>query len=282
MDKAFWQRVAAADYAVPEGHAVMALTGALLGFLGSADAELRDEIGYGVFWRWLDAGHYSPDDLRGLLKTLQDNLTAGVGEQDTDTVFLRAFSVLWLAAIVYYDNHAQPFLTDAELRDLTTSALAYFHDERDLRGYIPGKGWAHSCAHTADLLDELVQNRHFGSAAIARVLAAIADKALAPTGIVYRYDEDERLAVAVVSAFARAEIAAAHVAAWLAQFDTWQAAHPRYSYFDDPRLYSAYLNAKNVLRSVYVRLNGTADLPDAARAYAPQVLVTLKAYSLRM
>ena len=34
--------------------------------------------------------------------------------------------------------------------------------ERDLRGFVPGKGWAHAVAHGADALGTLARSPHVG------------------------------------------------------------------------------------------------------------------------
>ncbi|MCD4685845.1 MAG: DUF2785 domain-containing protein [Anaerolineae bacterium] len=279
MEKAFWQGIIANEFAVPGGHTAFALTEAhLLGYLGSTDPELRDEFGYGIFVKWLIAGHYTPEQLQTLRVRMLANLTAGLGEQDTETVFLRAFSILLLAAIAYYDNHTQQFFSADEVHDLLARTLAYFAGEQDLRGYVPGKGWAHSCAHTADLIDELMLNRYLGAAELTRLLDAVADKLLAPTGYTYRHDEDERLSYAVLTGLKRELLNREAVGAWLKRFTGALEAQPRHTRVDDPDAYSAYLNAKNFLRSLYVRLNATDDLPDNVRALIPDVLAAVQAY----
>jgi hypothetical protein len=55
------------------------------------------------------------------------------------------------------DNDA-PFLTPPEFDGLLEHALAYFHDERDTRGFDAVKGWMHSAAHTSDLLKFLARS----------------------------------------------------------------------------------------------------------------------------
>ena len=90
MDRAFWRGVVASDYALPEGHAPDDLTRELVEMLGSPDAELRDAFAYPILEHWLHAGIYSEDGVRALMAELAANLTRGLGERDTDSVFLRA------------------------------------------------------------------------------------------------------------------------------------------------------------------------------------------------
>jgi hypothetical protein len=281
-DKSFWRKIVDTEYAVPDGYTAVELTGELFGYLSLPDPELRDKFGYFIFSSWVLADRLTVDYLRTLIPRLQELLTTGIGEQGTDTVFGRTFGALWLAVIVYYDNHHRQFMTEAETRSVMNSALTYFAQERDLRGYVAGKGWAHSCAHTADLIDELVQHRHLGAADVVRMLNAIAHKAQALTGIIYQHEEDERMAYAVVTAFQNKLVTAEIVTVWLKPFEDWAEEHPRYSYSGDPAMWGCYVNVKNLLRSIYTRLNIAEDVTDAARMYIPAVQKTLKLYTLRM
>ena len=56
---------------------------------------------------------------------LAENLKHGLGEQGTDTVFLRTFSALVLAELVYHHNK-HPFLEEADVRQILEQALAYY------------------------------------------------------------------------------------------------------------------------------------------------------------
>src|SRR5262249_22182256 len=132
---------------------------------------------------------------------LAANLMHGLGERETDSIFLRTFSVLLLAEIVHYDN-ARQFLDQAEVRQLLELALVYLEAERDLRGWVPEKGWAHSVAHTADLLYVLARSRHLDSPDLRRLLDGIGGK-LASGGSFYICGEDERLVRAIVAVVER-------------------------------------------------------------------------------
>ncbi|NLF77854.1 MAG: DUF2785 domain-containing protein, partial [Chloroflexi bacterium] len=178
MDAAFWQAIVDADYAVPEGYSARELMPELVSYLGSTDPQLRDHFAYGIMVRWIVRQDYTPDDLRPLVEQMIPNLARGVGEQGTDSVFLRSFSALMLAASVYYDNHRQPYLTPDEFRRVFDAVLAYLRDEQDVRGFVAGQGWAHSVAHTADLVDELALSRHADAHDLEQILDAIAAKVM--------------------------------------------------------------------------------------------------------
>ena len=77
-------------------------------------------------------------------------------------MFLYSFSMLWLALIVEHDTQ-KPALPGEDIALIVAAALAYFAAERDLRGLVPVKGWAHAIAHSADLFAALASSSHTDS-----------------------------------------------------------------------------------------------------------------------
>ena len=104
MDKQFWADLRENNYETPEGHTLAELTEELFSYIGSLDPELRDGIGYETFANWLEKNKYTPEQLSGYIMRLILNLQEGLGERDTDSIFTRSFSVLFLAEIVHNDN----------------------------------------------------------------------------------------------------------------------------------------------------------------------------------
>lgn len=250
IDKAFWQGIVASDCAVPAGHTVSELTPELLKLLGSPDPELRDEVAYLVFARWIVRDqHYAPYDLRVLLNQLKNNLQIGIGEQGTESVLLRSFSALTLSLIAYYDVQKQ-VLTSRELDDLVTTATGYLLAENDLRGWIAGTGWLHATAHTADLLKFLARNPQTDGGSHLRILNAIADKLMQPVNHVFVHDEDERLTMAVLDILKRGMVSQPILVGWLERFHDWKTKMPDDGAFD-PTIHAPYMNQKNFLRSLY-------------------------------
>lgn len=248
MDKEFWLSIQKNEFAIPEGHPVASLTDELLSFLGSTDPELRDGIGFGAFSRWLDQGRYDREDLQALIPLLIANLQHGLGEQDTDAVFLRAFSTLWLALIVERDN-VEPVLPEADFHTILEAALAYFSTEQDLRGYVHGKGWAHAAAHTADLFCALVHSPHADGHAHLRVLDCIAGKLGQTANPVLLYGEDARLARAAIIVFIHETLSMDQVREWLGRLSaSWNGA-----WMDEGRA-RAYFNGRNFLRAIHWRI----------------------------
>src|SRR5690349_4660045 len=102
MERAYWQSIAEAGFALPPDHALADLTEELLGYLGSADGDLRDDVALTTLATWIDAGRYSADELRALAGRTTQNLRHGLGATADDTVFLRSFSALILGSVIDY------------------------------------------------------------------------------------------------------------------------------------------------------------------------------------
>jgi hypothetical protein len=201
-DEAWWRAIAANDFAPPANEPIEPLLQELSGYLASPDPQLRDDIAYGVLTQWMYVKQIVPPAMRReLIDAWCANLERGIGEQGTDSVFLRSFSALMLSVATALDNQA-PYLDDTGFDRLLNSALTYLSDERDTRGFDAEKGWIHSVAHTADLLKFLGRSRHLERRDQSAILVAIAGKL---NGIDHAlvHGEDERLARAVVSIVAR-------------------------------------------------------------------------------
>lgn len=217
MDKAFWHSIVANDYAIPSEPSLASMTAELLQYLGSTDSELRDELAYPILERWIDTGCYGSDELRSMARQLAHNLTVGLGAQESDTGFLRAFSILTLVDIVYADIE-HPYLDEGQLKELLDKAISYFLAEKDLRGYVPVKEWLHAIAHTADFFFISAQHSSVSAADLERIMEAIAQKISAPVAHVYLYDEDERLVRTVMSILQRNLLTMPFLTTWLDRF----------------------------------------------------------------
>ena len=214
MEKDFWRQIVTDSFAVPTGHSAANLLPELMTALGATDPELRDTLCYEILCAWVEKGEFAPEHLRAMMAQLLANLQEGIGQGETDLVFLRTFSVLILGEIIAYDRQA-PFLTAAEFAGVVKAAIRYLSDETDLRGYVPDKGWAHSAAHTADLLRRLAANPRSGAADLMAILEAIGAKMLAPTQHAYVDKEEYRLGLAVLAVLRRERLPVMDVAAWI-------------------------------------------------------------------
>jgi hypothetical protein len=153
-----------------------------------------------------------------LEKEWSANLRSGIGERGTDSVFKRSFSALCLASIAERELKT-PFLGEQKFRDILAQALAYLHDEEDVRGFDSAKGWIHSAAHTADLLAALAENSLFTKQDQSSVLTAIAER-LATAGEVFTYGEQDRLANVVAAICIRNDFDVDIFQKWLVEMDT--------------------------------------------------------------
>ncbi len=252
-DKAFWLAITGNDYRVPDGESADALVIELNQYLGSTDPQLRDDFAYSIAAAWIYRDkRLSNDTLRSLLVTWTENFRKGLGETDSDGIFVRSFSALDLSTLAALDN-TKAFLEDAEFTSFLSAALAYLEGEKDLRGFDPQKGWMHATAHTADLLKFLGRSSRLRPTDQPRILAAIAAKIRAADHV-FVYGENERLARAVESLALRPDFDRASFTAWLDQLEAdgkrlWQNGPAI-----DPARFAPVQNGKDLLRSLYVDL----------------------------
>jgi hypothetical protein len=217
--------------------------------LASPDPELRDDLAYSILTSWIyEQRLLGPDQLRPLIATLSANLRYDIGSTGTDAVLERSFSALVLSVIVARQNQT-PFLTAAEFQQLLDAALAYFRDERDLRGFDEAKGWMHATAHTADLLKFLARSPLLGRDDQGRILTALVEKnRAAPTP--FDHGEDERMARVVMSLLFRDDFDGDAFAAW-AQTMNAAAAFPQPV---TARALAAQQNARHLLAALWAEL----------------------------
>ena len=261
MDKEFWHSLARDDYRIPAEHTLENLTDILFSYLGSTDPELRDNIAYEVYANWLEQGVYSSDVIRWHVDRLLLNLEKGIGESSSDTVFLRAFSVLLLAEIVHNDNK-KPLLDAAQAKTILEKGIWYLGAEKDPRGHIPVKGWAHALAHTADLMMVFARNRHADAADLWSILSTISNQIIHSTHYIYIHGEDERLARAVIEVLRRDSVSLNQLEAWAKTFSRPDGKDWKGAYMDEDRN-RAYQNTRNLLRSMYLAITAQADeFPD--------------------
>src|SRR5215216_1479836 len=252
MDKEFWNSIASSDYQIPSGHTLENLTGILFDSLGSTDPELRDEISYIVYANWLKREMYSRESVESHVNKLLSNLEEGIGETESDTVFLRTFSILLLAEIVHSDNK-KPLLNREQLKSILKKGLWYLEAEKDPRGHVPVKGWAHALAHTVDLMLVLARNRSVGTADLWSMLATISSKIVHATAYVYIHGEDERLANAVIEILRRDLVSLNQLEAWTKSFTRPDGKDWKGAYVDEERN-RAFQNTRNFWRSIYLAL----------------------------
>ena len=244
------------DYASPED--VRDLTAAMLSYLGHPDGDLRDELIYLTFVHWIQRNVYLAEELRALLNTILDDthLFLNLGEVESDSVFTRAFAVL-LVPLILERHQQQPLFSSLEIAHLQHVLTTYLERERDLRGFVVGKGWAHAVAHTADALAALAACRELDTKALHSLLE-LTRNTVGTMLVHYTHGEDERLAGAALQALSRGVLMESDVKAWLESFRErvqYVGAHPL------PEGYRGFLNLKHFLRALYFSVKRAPETP---------------------
>jgi hypothetical protein len=243
-DKAFWVALRADGFKLPPTESILPMALEAAALLGSTDPALRDAVGYEALATWiyrerrLDAG-----GLDRLRATLTANARRGLGEEEGDGLFLRSFSTLALSVLAAADLK-QPFLDSPQFDGLVDLGVEGLAGERDLRGYVPGKGWGHATAHSADLLKFLGRSPRLRAAQQARIVDAIAER-LRSAGHVFVWGEDARLAAALTSLARRSDADPAPFNGWFKRLREQHAALWSGSF--DPARYVAVQTQLNAL-----------------------------------
>lgn len=262
-DRVFWVSLAQNRFEVPPGESAYGLLVEMNDLLGSTDPVLRDDVAYGAAARWMyRERRLTAGQQKHIVGMWTSNLSAGIGEAGTDSVFRRSFSALNLSIAAAADLQA-PFLSQAEFDNLLAAALTYFARERDTRGYDAVKGWMHTPAHTADLLKFLARNPKLPISSQSRLLNGVAEKCAA-VGHTWAWGEGERLAQVVRSIVRRADFDAQVFEAWVGNVDADRKALWARAPAIDPARFPAVQNTLDVLRATFVALSGDSDLPPAA------------------
>ncbi|CAN5255439.1 DUF2785 domain-containing protein [soil metagenome] len=261
-----WQTVLNDDFRVPDGTPLGELTSELTELLGSPDPELRDGLAYPTLATWIERGVY--DDL---LPALGDGMVVGlqvaVGEHEGDTVFRRSFSALVLAECIARDT-TRPLVLGGKVLQWGDALATWLLRERDLRGFVPGRGWAHAVAHGADALGALARSPHLSAPELTVVLDVIADRLVAPVDTPFTQGEDDRLAAATLAALRRDCVPMTVLEPWINRISASAATTPS----ADQAASATAGNAQGFLRALYLAL-ALGTRPPTVRADLMLVLV---------
>ncbi|NUU61651.1 DUF2785 domain-containing protein [Paenibacillus agri] len=237
------------DYRVSEHYNYMLISELMLENIGSADSELRDTLIYSTFSRWILQNTFTPVQLRTLLYSAWDerHMFYKIGETETDSVFTRSFSVL-LLPLILTANRISSFLTTTEIKTIQEKLVQFLNDEKDYRGYVAGKGWAHAVAHAADAIEEISQQVLSTDDMIA-LLVSIRN-VVCTKATVFTNMEEERLTSAVVTLLEHQELEGAVFEEWLTGFLQWDRTK------ELQEEYKIIFNVKNFFAALYFRLEG--------------------------
>jgi hypothetical protein len=234
------------SWQLPTGTDPLAFCIELVENFRSTDARLRDRLSYSLLARLLTEFHVlKVEDRQTLLKVALDDqhLFYRIGESGTDSVFIRGFSILVVPLILDPDIEHQQLSADL-VHDTIRSVLYYAREERDRRGYIDGKGWAHTIAHTADALDSCAQHPFSTEIERLEVLHCVADLASVSNPIYFQ--EDDRRAFTASRIIKKGWVTSDALEDWMNRFIKPEGPEPE----DTIRL----TNLEHFLRSLYFLL----------------------------
>lgn len=267
MSRAYWKQVHDDDFAVPTDRPLADLTAELTRLLGDVDPDLRDGLALPALATWVERGVYD-DLLRGLGDGMAAGLRVGLGESGTDTVFRRSFSVLVLGECIQRDNE-RPLVPGGTVLDWGDRIATWILQERDARGFVPGKGWAHAIAHGADALGTLAESPHVGGAELVVVLDVIAERLVQPVDALFTAGEPDRLALAAMCVLRRNRVPLDIVEPWV---ETLAETARTRSWGEDRDPYLVGGNSEAFLRALYLQL-ALGQRPPAVRADLMLLLV---------
>lgn len=220
--------------------------------IGNPDSYLRDELIYQSFGKLIFSGQLNANELEKLLVQLKqgDYLFYGIGEQGTDSVFTRSFSVLVIAAIIEYDV-VELQLNKQIIEHTVKRVVEYMLAEKDTRGFVEGKGWAHAIAHGADALDALAKHPLLIKENVTQILHAVQYSLF--NQVDYLDEEEERLAAVIVSLL-RYQKAEEVIRLWFAELMR-QVEVCLMRNKGSIGAYHKQRNVKNFMKAFYVNLN---------------------------
>lgn len=218
--------------------------------IGSIDPELRDELILELLSDMIVENQLTDGEVKNLLELLlsEKHLFYNIGKIEDDSVFNRAFTLLITEAMLHRHNQNKDSLfSEEEIKRLCAEVIKYTRQEKDVRGYVEIKGWAHSTAHTGDVFCNLIQCTEIEKPELIAILEAIKDK-VCINYYAYINNEDERLICAVMEILKKEAFNNEEFINWIKSFEDVQMTG---KYPEDHNLIS---NRKNFLSALYFRL----------------------------
>jgi Protein of unknown function (DUF2785) len=249
--------IAKNEYAIPESVNPTQFVLASIPLLGESEGEFRERHVYGTLHRWIVSEAIDAQGLREIHLALlgEETLFSGIGENETDSAFLRAFAVLLLVPTLTMHRN-QAYLSSTEIERTSIDLARYLREEKDHRGYVSAENWwAHGVAHAADAVGQLFQCSELQIESIVLLLEAIA-QAMSPDTAVYAHEEDARMATAVLKLLKRDVLSLDLIENWLALVV------PTARYEGQlPQVHIRYVNARNFVRCLLLqgKESGIAD-----------------------
>ncbi|QED49317.1 DUF2785 domain-containing protein [Cytobacillus dafuensis] len=218
--------------------------------IGTIDSDLR-ELVYSAFAKLISENYLDKRQLQYIMETCLDHnhLFYKIGEINSDSVFTRSFSSLVIAVILNKDKDDRFLSTDILLRAFESS-ISYLRQEKDTRGYVEGKGWAHSIAHGADLLASAIDHPSYNTGMSKDFLDTVHNCLF--KGPVYTDNEDERL-IFVIESLMDKDLKETELVEWVINiFSELEAVFEKESSYIN--FYRIKTNVMNFVKTLYFRL----------------------------
>ena len=259
-----WKQIRKHNFAAPPNESVDKLAFEIVDLAGETNPILRDECGYEILASWVYRDHLlAGDALEALRGKLLPGMTFHIGEAENDTIFRRSFSALYMSILAAQDLQ-RPFLSRDAFQETLDTALRCYAEEKDLRGYVPMKGWAHATAHIADLLKFLARSPHLSAEDQKRIVSDVSQRCRT-AHLVFTWGEDARMGAALLSIVDRKDFDASPFETWFQALITenkelWKA--PTI----DAEAYASVRTQSNVLVQLVAKIAAQKE-NDAARRF---------------
>lgn len=242
------------DITIPEDTTAYKLACEMMESIGSTDPELRDELILSILWNMMLSEKLSDKEAKAITKlALSENyLMYNIGSPEDDSVFKRSFSVL-VGSLGLYRNYSaeKKIFSDEEMKEMHGQIIEYAKQEKDLRGYVEEKGWAHSAAHTGDALTQLAYSPQICKEELIEILDVIRGKILT-NDYTYINGEPERLVSAVMGVVEGKVVSNKEIIEWINDFKDMDKTG------EYPKDYNIDTNQSSFLTALYFRIKKSA------------------------
>ena len=237
----------------------------LLRHMASPDARVRDKGVFYLFNRLLRQTVLTKEQLLWVKDRLlsDDYLFAHIFEPENDGVFLRSFSAMFLAGVLYANRTFYHVLTEAELVAIEMRIMAYTVIELDSRGYVENKGWAHAMTHIINVWSELNETTELQRADKLLMLVVVmqayrfSDNALA-------YGEDSHLTNVIINLMKKNRL---YIDYFLIVLQEWQQAMLTIAPEENVAFWNRWYNRNRFLQSLLVQ----PELPEKIADYLRKI-----------
>ncbi|MFW9971572.1 MAG: DUF2785 domain-containing protein [Candidatus Odinarchaeota archaeon] len=246
------------NFQIPPKSSLTKLTPILIEKLGSTDSDIRESC-LDILYMWIINGEYDDTTLISLGDQLISLTHSGLGEEKSDSVFLRAFAALEVAGIIVFDESCEAgeikgrtgFLTPEIVKRWFNTALEYYQQERDYRSYVTGKGWAHSIAHGSDLFRDFAKHRFIQKEELLQILQLFKQKLASHSPIIFNGKEELRIASAIYTVLLRNKFDIHEIEEWLTSINGVFKEKKFWQYVEEPEKLNSFLNMEQFFKDFY-------------------------------